>query len=150
MNARYIDRKEAEATYRPKSGIQKRANWPCPGAFAVGVWAYSISAVKQDVFDDVDEEAKALQAAGAGPAQKAAHALVDAVKEEKQIVEGAVAAIEGKPLQTDKPFSAIGLPARGHLQRLDKHYPWLLDPVRKTWVWGAPPVDNIGKMGGKS
>ena len=24
-------------------------------AFAVGVWAYSISAVKQDVFDDVDE-----------------------------------------------------------------------------------------------
>jgi cytochrome c oxidase assembly factor 3 len=32
-------------------------------AFGVGVWAYSISAVKQDVFDDVDEEAKALAAA---------------------------------------------------------------------------------------
>ncbi len=30
------------------------------GAFAVGVWAYSISAVKQDVFDDVDEEVAAL------------------------------------------------------------------------------------------
>ncbi|KAJ3504656.1 hypothetical protein NLJ89_g7826 [Agrocybe chaxingu] len=30
------------------------------GAFAVGVWAYSISAVKQDVFDDVDAEAEAL------------------------------------------------------------------------------------------
>jgi len=32
------------------------------GAFAVGVWAYSISAVKQDVFDDVDEEVAALSA----------------------------------------------------------------------------------------
>ena len=30
--------------------------------FAVGVWAYSIGAVKQDVFDDVDEEARALMA----------------------------------------------------------------------------------------
>jgi cytochrome c oxidase assembly factor 3 len=27
------------------------------------VWAYSISAVKQDVFDDVDEEARELAAA---------------------------------------------------------------------------------------
>jgi len=29
-------------------------------AFAVGIWAYSISAVKQDVFDDIDEEVAAL------------------------------------------------------------------------------------------
>lgn len=29
-------------------------------AFAIGVWAYSISAVKQDTFDDVDDQAKAL------------------------------------------------------------------------------------------
>jgi cytochrome c oxidase assembly factor 3 len=33
-------------------------------AFGVGVWAYSISAVKQDVFDDVDEEARGLAASG--------------------------------------------------------------------------------------
>ena len=33
-------------------------------AFGVGVWAYSISAVKQDVFDDVDEEARRLAAPG--------------------------------------------------------------------------------------
>jgi cytochrome c oxidase assembly factor 3, fungi type len=32
-------------------------------AFGVGVWAYSIRAVKQDVFDDVDEEARALATA---------------------------------------------------------------------------------------
>jgi len=31
-------------------------------AFGIGVWAYSISAVKQDVFDDVDEEARVLAA----------------------------------------------------------------------------------------
>lgn len=29
-------------------------------AFVVGVWAYSISAVKQDTFDDVDNQARAL------------------------------------------------------------------------------------------
>ena len=33
-------------------------------AFGVGVWAYSISAVRQDVFDDVDEEARRLAASG--------------------------------------------------------------------------------------
>ena len=32
-------------------------------SFAVGVWAYSIRAVKQDTFEDVDEEARALVAA---------------------------------------------------------------------------------------
>ena len=32
------------------------------GAFAVGIWAYSISAVKQDVFDDIDDEARAMSA----------------------------------------------------------------------------------------
>jgi cytochrome c oxidase assembly factor 3 len=31
----------------------------CIAAFAVGVWAYSISAVKQDNFDDIDAEATA-------------------------------------------------------------------------------------------
>ena len=36
--------------------------------FAAGVWAYSISAVKQDDFSDIDEEAKAL--ARASPAQQ--------------------------------------------------------------------------------
>jgi len=32
-------------------------------AFGVGMWAYSIRSVKQDNFDDVDEEAKSLAAA---------------------------------------------------------------------------------------
>lgn len=39
--------------------------------FAVGVWAYSIGAVKQDAFDDVDEEARALMAGSGNGIQKA-------------------------------------------------------------------------------
>ena len=37
-------------------------------------------------------------------------------------------------------------PARGVLRHVEHSVPWLLDPERKTLVWGAPPVDNVGKM----
>jgi cytochrome c oxidase assembly factor 3 len=30
---------------------------------------------------------------------------------------------------------------------LERRFPQLLDPTRKTLVWGAPPVDHIGRMG---
>ncbi|TFK72042.1 hypothetical protein BDN72DRAFT_876767 [Pluteus cervinus] len=70
----YISRKEAQASYRPNAGLMspglKRAREPYRfrnaltglllGSFAVGIWAWSISAVKQDAFDDVDEEAREL------------------------------------------------------------------------------------------
>ncbi|KAK7033573.1 hypothetical protein VNI00_012797 [Paramarasmius palmivorus] len=29
---------------------------------------------------------------------------------------------------------------------LDRRYPWLLDPTRRTLVWGAPPIDDIGPL----
>jgi cytochrome c oxidase assembly factor 3 len=74
--SQYINRKEAAKTYRPKAGTMspglKRAREPYRvknaimgltlGAFAVGIWAYSINAVKQDVFDDIDEEARTMSA----------------------------------------------------------------------------------------
>ena len=50
--------KRAREPYRVKNAITGLTL----GAFAVGIWAYSISAVKQDVFDDIDEEARALSA----------------------------------------------------------------------------------------
>lgn len=50
--------KRAREPYRVKNAIMGLTL----GAFAVGIWAYSISAVKQDVFDDVDEEARAMSA----------------------------------------------------------------------------------------
>lgn len=122
------------------------------GAFAVGIWAYSISAVKQDVFDDVDEEAKAI-------ARKGTAAEVLSVKDEKKAMEAAIAAASStyggaiaSPDSTPSshPTSPAGIPAlaprRGVLQHLDSRFPWLLDPQRKTLVWGAPPVDDIGKM----
>jgi len=74
----YISRKDARSSYRPNNLMSpglKRAREPfrvrnaVTGitllGFAVGVWAYSIRAVKQDVFDDVDEEARVLAGARA-------------------------------------------------------------------------------------
>ncbi|CAE6428899.1 unnamed protein product [Rhizoctonia solani] len=63
----------ASASYRPNgygmSPALKKARQPfvirnaitgtAIAAFAVGVWAYSMSAVKQDNFDDIDAEANA-------------------------------------------------------------------------------------------
>ena len=48
--------KRAREPYRVKNAIMGLTL----GAFAVGIWAYSINAVKQDVFDDIDEEARAM------------------------------------------------------------------------------------------
>ena len=90
----YIPRATVNASYRPKSYVRRQICWSFPvfepsqvmspglrrarepyrlrnaitgltlAAFGIGVWAYSISAVRQDVFDDVDEEARRLTASG--------------------------------------------------------------------------------------
>jgi cytochrome c oxidase assembly factor 3 len=52
--------KRARAPFRVRNAI----TGTLIAAFAVTVWAYSISAVKQDNFDDVDEEARALAGLG--------------------------------------------------------------------------------------
>lgn len=142
----------AREPYRVKNAILGLAL----GAFAAGVWAYSISAVKQDVFDDVDEEVAALSV---GPKGKNAAALA------ADDTPGAV--IDTTPINptpSSKPMPQavteyifrVQAPesnaAKGILPSLEKHLPlWfkLLDPQRKTLVWGAPPVDNMGKMGDK-
>jgi cytochrome c oxidase assembly factor 3 len=134
------------------------------GAFAVGVWAYSISAVKQDEFDDVDEEAKAL-GAGAGAAnalanqgEPASSAPVVPMPTPKEVAAVAQATanivLPGTlPLPpVTKPTPSLPTssspPPRGILQLLDKRWPRVLDPDSKTVVWGAPSVDNVGRMGG--
>lgn len=127
------------------------------GAFAVGVWAYSISAVKQDEFDDVDEEAKALGAGAGGnvqakPGEKAS--FTAAVPPNPISVAEATAnlvlpgTVPLPPVATPStPPSSSAPPARGVLQVLDERWPRLLDPEAKTIVWGAPSVDNVGRMG---
>ena len=97
------------------------------GSFIVGVWLYSMSAVKQDNFDDVDEEARAMVRAGVKPLEeKGAGAMTTATvatKEERRGRHGLLVAL------------------------LDAKLPGLLDPEGKTLVFGAPPVDRIGRIG---
>ena len=50
----------AREPYRVKNAITGLAI----SSFAVGVWLYSMRAVKQDNFDDVDEEARAMVLSG--------------------------------------------------------------------------------------
>ena len=94
------------------------------GSFIVGVWLYSMHAVKQDNFDDVDEEARAMVRTGVRPLES---------KETE-----ATTTVAGK--QEKKK-------AQGLLALLDARLPGLLDPEGKTVVWGAPPVDRIGRVG---
>ena len=113
--------KRAREPYRAKNALTGLAI----GSFIVGVWLYSMSAVKQDNFDDVDEEARAMVRTGVKTLEdKGAEAMTIAVgKEEKR---------EKK---------------KGLLVLLDDQFPRLLDPEGKTVVWGAPPVDSIGRIG---
>lgn len=114
--------------------------------FAVGVWAYSIGAVKQDVFDDVDEEARALARSGV-------MSLEDQAAERRVTEEATKGAIAAGPtsMQAVPPAPTVSsLPTtrpRGVLPAyLLRRYPGLFHPTTHTLVWGAPPVDDIGKM----
>ena len=119
------------------------------GAFAVGVWAYSINAVKQDVFDDVDEEVAALAADSAKgkttaalTAEGAAVTPITSATVSSQSIPEYIF-----PVQIPESNSVKGI-----LPSLEKRMPvWfkLLDPERKTLVWGATPIDKMGKMGDK-
>jgi len=118
-------------------------------AFAVGIWAYSISAVKQDVFDDVDEEAKALAATRTTTASAPTPTT-------SAVVAAPAATLTTAPIQTvavtKDPVLIVASKepptlARGILPRLfAQRYPSLFDPQHQTVVWGAPSVDNVGKL----
>ena len=135
--------KRAREPYRVKNAIMGLTL----GAFAVAIWAYSINAVRQDVFDDVDEEARAMSATstpesgsdlGAG-----AHISPEATGSStasRTLIANSVILEEVARAETQLRSK------KGVLHYLDERFPWLLDPERKTLVWGAPPVDNFGKM----
>ncbi len=134
--------KRAREPYRVKNAIVGLTL----GAFAVGVWAYSISAVRQDVFDDVDEEAKALAAPAAAVAPAAPLSEKEAAEVPVvEVVVPAPAAVVAQAVPSVDEKTTVP-PARGVLQQLGPRLPWLLDPTRKTLVWGAPPVDSVGKI----
>jgi len=103
------------------------------GSFVVGIWLYSMSAVKQDNFADVDEEARAMVRAGVR--------VVEDKTSERNIE-------TNSPTTTAPPNVTSGeeAKAQGLLAPLDGKFPRLLDPKGKTMVWGAPPIDRIGRM----
>ncbi|TFY74708.1 hypothetical protein EWM64_g9305 [Hericium alpestre] len=142
--------KRAREPYKVKNAITGIAIT----AFIVGAWAYSISAVKQDSFDDVDEEARALVGSGARSledeerARKAEMAKLAATGANTST---ARASGLSAPVAAPSPSSQAPAAARGVLVGvLETRYPRLLDPTRKTLVWGAPSVDRIGRIGDRS
>jgi len=129
----------ARAPYRFKNAITGITIF----GFCVGVWAYSISAVKQENFDDIDEEAKALVAASQRTPEE----------QNRQAFAAATSTIS--PSAASPPSSNMqdawdknGASPHGLLVGVLR--PSLLDPHRKTLVWGAPSVDNVGKLGNSS
>ena len=103
------------------------------------------NAVRQDVFDDVDEEARAMSASTSTP-----ETILDLGVGAHINPEAAVSQTVSPVLITKsvilKEVARTETSKRGVLHHLDKRFPSLLDPERKTLVWGAPPVDNFGKM----
>ena len=114
-------------------------------ALVVGVWAYSIAAVKQDSFADVDEEARIL--AASGPTQNI-RSIEDEEKAKVAITTSTLVSAGASPVQPQPPpINTPGLAPRGVLVPLfERHYPRLLDPTSKTLIWGAPPVDKFGRL----
>jgi len=121
-------------------------------ALVVGVWAYSIAAVKQDSFADVDEEAKILAASGSTQ-------NIKSIEDDERAKATAIAPAHtpststgASPVQPQPPVVATSLSVlvprpKGILAPLlDRHYPRLLDPTGKTLIWGAPPVDRVGRL----
>ncbi|PCH40935.1 hypothetical protein WOLCODRAFT_117962 [Wolfiporia cocos MD-104 SS10] len=157
----YISRRVAGASYRPNNIMSpglKRARAPflmrniITGgvlvAFTASVWAYSISAVKQDEFADVDEEARALARAREQSLvehEAERRAAEDAA--EGAAVPAAPATSTVQPAQRAPSIASVSTAGRGVLPALlDSRFPRLLDPSTKTLVWGAPSVDSIGKL----
>lgn len=129
-------------------------------AFAVGAWIYAMNAVKQDTFEDVDEEAKAMVRTGVKSLEDEererlaarASGTVAAPPELELAAPAAttfVSASKSAPAPTPAPVS-VSTPAktRGVLAGLaERRMPELLDRRGKTFVWGAPPVDRFGRLG---
>ncbi|KAG8931477.1 hypothetical protein FRC01_001257 [Tulasnella sp. 417] len=127
-----MSKKAAEATYRPKgygvspSLARARAPFRTQNAitgltlfgFAVSVWAYSIHAVKQDNFDDVDFEA--LNTSVEEKAKRIS--LEDEAKARVQIPPSAVPSTEAVAASASTPTSTANPSSGGG---------WF------SWAWGS-------------
>jgi len=122
-------------------------------SFVVGVWAYSISAVKQDDFADVDEEARALAQSRENAKGKSKEGIpsTEALEASKQAVSAGIVPVQLVPVSTIPEAKVSGVRPRGLVTAaIAERYPGIFDPSSRTLVWGAPPVDNVGKIGTRS
>ncbi|KAI0797128.1 hypothetical protein C8Q75DRAFT_710727 [Abortiporus biennis] len=153
----YVSRKDVNQSYRPKSwemspGLQRaRAPFRFRNAltgiilasFAIGVWAYSLSAVAQDDFSDIDEEAKALKETGVSSSTPTSPTSITPSSLSSSPTQSSLEAINAEVVRAD----AKGGKTRGVIASLlEERYPEVLDPKNRTLVWGAPSVDNPGRL----
>ncbi|KAG8218896.1 hypothetical protein J3R82DRAFT_4576 [Butyriboletus roseoflavus] len=161
---RYLSPKRASKSYRPRSYVMSpgllRARAPFRlqnaltgvvlAGFATAVWAYSIRAVKQDDFSDVDDEAREMMRGKQMGGDASSLSLSLAVDEDADVVGMGVSRERTSTLAADdmeRPHTRSQPTPRGVLApTLDRAFPHLLDPTRKTLVWGAPPVDDLGRV----
>jgi len=159
----YLSRKDVSKSYRPRSyvmspGLQRaRAPFRFQNAltgvvlagFATAVWAYSIRAVKQDDFSDVDEEAREMmKGKTTGDASSSVGPGGGVSSPSWSLVVGTVDPdVNVSRLGSESTGVRPHSHSRGVLApMLDRAFPHLLDPTRKTLVWGAPPVGDLGRV----
>jgi cytochrome c oxidase assembly factor 3, fungi type len=150
--------KRARAPYRTKNAILGISIF----GVAAGIWAYSISAVKQDTFEDLDEEARALAQPGGANATsgitRAGGSAVGGGASSNIVTAGSnITSLQttttplGVAAASKDHADASRRPPRGVIPALlDRTFPRLLDPATKTVIWGAPSVDALGQMGQKT
>jgi cytochrome c oxidase assembly factor 3 len=112
------------------------------GLFTVAVWAYSINAVKQENFDDIDEEVRQLNATHT-QSKPRSPVFVEVDRELTATSQPSgpmrAASIQHQEEETRKQTLHRGLLPSLLASRL-------LDPDSKTLVWGAPPIDSLGRL----
>ncbi|KAJ7265363.1 hypothetical protein B0H12DRAFT_196061 [Mycena haematopus] len=159
-NKRYVDRREVKASYwkngRMSPGLLRaRRQFRTPNmvagalllTFVAGVFYYSMAAVKQDVFDDLDEEARR-------------RAVLDAkrsalsVEDEKRAMVAAVAHAAGpasKALQLGDKTRDSGVSPAPESSTPDATTQGMgVLSTLTRWVWGSPSADKTGSLEDKS
>lgn len=111
------------------------------GVFIVGVWAYSINAVKQENFDDIDDEVRQLNAKNALSKSRPPVVLTEVDRELH-----ATSTPSGPSIASSTQHHTIEENKKrfGLLPSLID--PKFLDPETHTLVWGAPPVGSPGRL----
>jgi cytochrome c oxidase assembly factor 3 len=158
--------KRAREQYRVKNALLGVAIFGVAG----GIWAWSISAVKQDTFEDLDEEARALARPATATGAKDAAGLSAPLTSGVPMTPGGGASstiVTGganmTSLQTGATPLGVVAAVKDHAQSvttsiqrqprgllaplLARFLPAALDPNSRTLVWGAPTVDSVGKLG---